>query len=104
MGITPSKSKNTYNLFQRVTINSSSFSATSDITVPFKSSNSNWKFQFEGSGTIEYSFDGVNVHGDMDSTQASKSLDFLNRHVSAVWFRLKSASGGVVVRVEAWAV
>lgn len=52
---------------------------------------------------VEYSFDGVNVHGDLIPTTASATLLFTNRVVSLIWFRLKSGSTGPVsVRVEAW--
>ena len=104
----PGKPKNEkgadFNLFKRVTITSSSFADYADVTMNFRHSNLGFTMLFEGSGTIEYSFNGITVHGDMDSAKATKGLVFDNRKVDAIWFRLGTASSGVTVRVEAWAV
>jgi len=52
---------------------------------------------------VEYSFDGITVHGELDPTLLSKGMSFDNRIVSTVWFRLKSGSvGPVTIRIEAW--
>jgi hypothetical protein len=105
MGVTPKIMQGKdYNFFQRVTINSNTFAQISDITIPFRNSNMGFSMIFEGSGIIEYSFNGNTVHGDMDSTALTKGLVFDNRKISAVWFRLKTAGAGVTLRFEAWAV
>lgn len=48
---------------------------------------------------IEYSFDGVTVHGDLEDVVASKALalDGVNIPLGAIWFRAASAS---TIRVE----
>lgn len=52
---------------------------------------------------VEYSFDGITVHGELDPTLPSKTLMFNNRIVSLIWFRIKTGSSGSVnIRVEAW--
>jgi hypothetical protein len=54
-------------------------------------------FQLESGGPLEYSFNGINVHGDMTDGYFSENLTFLNRAVSKLWFR-----GIGTVRIEAW--
>lgn len=55
------------------------------------------------SQTVEYSFDGITVHGELNPTLLSKGISFDNRIIGTVWFRLKSGSTGpVTIRVEAW--
>lgn len=54
-------------------------------------------FQLESGGPVEYSFNGITVHGDMVVGKASANLIFENRVISKIWFR-----GSGVVRVEAW--
>lgn len=105
MGVTPKiENGKDFNFFQRVTVNSTQFSEISDVTVPFRNTNMGFLLLFEGSGIIEYSFNGNVIHGDMDSSSGSYGLVFDNRKISAIWFRLKTAAPGVSVRVEAWAV
>lgn|SRR5574339_704844 len=65
-------------------------------------------FTNETSGQIvEYSFNGTTVHGQLDGTTTSTTriMQFLNRPVSLIWFRLKSGSGGpATVTVTAWGI
>jgi len=60
--------------------------------------------QNEGAGTVEYSFNGQVVHGELDSTKpASAALTFNNRPVSMIWLRVKTGSTGpITVRIDAW--
>src|SRR5260221_1689692 len=61
-------------------------------------------FLNEGTGVIEYSFNGNTTHGELDSTLSSKGIIFDNRVVSLIWFRVKTGSTGPIkVRVDAWA-
>jgi hypothetical protein len=55
----------------------------------------------EGTGVIEYSFNGTTVHGDLTPGTPSQGLFFDNRRVSAIWFRMASGIA-CTVRVEAW--
>ena len=53
--------------------------------------------------SIEYSFNGTTVHGEMVPGTPSAALVFDNRTICLIWFRLKPGSTGPVnVRVEAW--
>lgn len=53
-----------------------------------------------GSKIIEYSFDGTNLHGDLDPSDDSIGFTFDGRQESVVYFRGKDGYGDV--RVEAW--
>lgn len=54
---------------------------------------------------VEYSFNGVDIHGILDGTAGSttKSVTFLNRVVCLIWFRLRSG-GTANVTVNAWGI
>ena len=69
----------------------------------------NCNFRFNSKGfmilnrgihTIEYSFDGVNTHGDLNPNDSTVGMSFDNRCQCAIWFRGTSGLG--TVRVEAW--
>ena len=62
-------------------------------------------FLNEGTGVVEYSFDGNTVHGELDSTGLTKGLIFDNRVISLIWFRVKAGSSApITVSVQAWSV
>lgn len=89
-----------YNFFYKQTVASPSFNTNCDVLITIPNPTQTVTFQLESSGKVEYSFNGNTVHGDMDSTQASKTLIFENRVICKIWFRLVSGAG--TVRVEAW--
>lgn len=94
--IRPNKSKTNFNFFKKLTVTASNFDGyQSDITIPF--STYTVTFFLESGSSVQYSFDGVNVHGDMTSGQASATLTFQNRVISRAWFK-----GTGTVRIEAW--
>lgn len=91
-----------FNFFKKKLIAQSTFGVVADgyypdmiITFPTKS----FLFVNEGTGVIEYSFNGFDVHGELS---ASAFFMFDNRTVNKIWFRLKSGSASTV-RVDAWA-
>ena len=53
-----------------------------------------------GDYVVEYSFDGVNVYGDLDPSDESRGVVCDNRFEDKIWFRAVDGYG--VVRVEAW--
>lgn len=62
-------------------------------------------FLNEGTGVVEYSFNGNTVHGELDSTNVTKGLAFDNRVISLIWFRVKTGSTGpITVSVQAWSI
>jgi hypothetical protein len=91
-----------YNFFERVTVSS----------VWFEDVELSWGFNSAGiallnenttSGRIiEYSFDGVNVHGTLDPDLPSAGIVFDNRHECKIWLRLSSNGTSCIVRVEVW--
>lgn len=94
--IRPNHGKTDYNFFNKVTVTASNFDGyNSDITIPF--STHGVTFFLESGSSVQYSFNGTTVHGDMTSGLASAALTFLNRPVCRVWFK-----GTGVVRIEAW--
>lgn len=86
------------NYFSVVSVDGYDFPTTPQVSYNFSSQG--LAFLNRGSYTIEYSFDGQNVHGDLNPNDASAGIIFDGRDVSKIWFR---ASGGFgSVRVEAW--
>lgn len=92
-----------FNKFARVSVDGYSFNPTANVVFNFRHSNLSFSLIWEGTGIIEYSFNGNTVHGDMESGSLTESLFFNNRNVMGIWFRIKEGPGGPV-RVEGWAL
>jgi hypothetical protein len=92
-----------FNFFDRVIISSADF----DIKLSWSFNSAGFLLLVESTNSsddvIEYSFDGISVHGDLIPGTVSQGLSFDNRHESSVWFRRANFGSGVTVRVEAWA-
>ncbi len=86
----------TTNFFTRVTVSGASFPSTADVNL---SGNTSFSLINEGTGTIEYSFDGSTLHGDLVATTPSAAMTFTDRGFSLIWFRLKSGATSSI-RVE----
>ncbi len=104
-----------FDFYQTATVNWTQFGAADgytvadgygpDMVIPF--STYGVMFTNETSGqVIEYSFDGVNVHGVLDGTATSTTrvVTFLNRVISLIWFRVKSGSSSAAITVNAWSI
>ena len=98
-----------FNFFQKVAVSATTFGGGSvdgyqpDIIITFTTQGA--LFLNEGSGVVEYSFNGTTVHGELDSGGASKGLSFDNRVISMIWFRVKSGSSGpITISVQAWSI
>lgn len=97
-----------WNFFQKVTVAATTFGGGSvdgyqpDMVITFTTQNV--IFLNEGTGILEYSFNGNTVHGELDGSTNSltKMFTFTNRVVSKIWFRVKSGSTGGTVSVQAW--
>jgi hypothetical protein len=87
-----------YNFFEVVTVDGYDFPTDPQVTFGFHSTGIT--FLNRGSYTIEYSFDGETLHGDLNTGDASNGLTFDNRTESNVWFRAIDGYGDV--RVESW--
>lgn len=96
-----------FNFYEKNTVTATTFGGGSvdgyqpDMFITF--STQGLIFLNEGTGVVEYSFNGLTVHGELDSTKSSVGLSFDNRVVSKIWFRVKSGSAGpIIVSVQAW--
>jgi|SRR5271165_4553196 len=91
-----------FNFFQKLDITASDFNNNADMFVPFVTQGV--LMLNTGSGTIEFSFNGNTVHGELNSANASAGMAFDNRVVGKIWFRVQSGSSGpITVSVNAWA-
>lgn len=87
-----------YNYFDNITVDGYDFPESPQVVFGFLSDGI--ALLNRGSYTIEYSFDGQRLHGDLDPSDESKGITFDNRTESAMWFRAVDGYGEV--RVEAW--
>jgi hypothetical protein len=98
-----------HNFFQRKIISTSSFGGAStdgyqpDMFITFSTQYVIF-INETTSSTIEYSFNGTTVHGEITGTAASpyQKLEMPYRVVSKIWFRVKSGSSTGTVTVQAW--
>jgi hypothetical protein len=96
------------NFFQVVSVNQFTFGITDgtqpDVIMPFMSQGfSLINYSTASNNIVEYSFDGINVHGDLVPGSPSAALVFDYRTAGPIWFRLRAgASGPINVRVEGW--
>jgi hypothetical protein len=87
-----------WNYFDIVTVDGYAF--PSDPQVNFGFLSQGFSFLNRGTKTLQYSFDGVTLHGDLKSTDASAYLIFNNRTECKVWLRGQDGYGDI--RIEAW--
>jgi len=88
-----------FNFFDKLVITATSFQNEADVVIRFRGPQ-RLHFSLEAGTTVEYSFNGNTVHGDMTTSQASAERDFGVRAGKKIWFRVPS--GSATVRVEAW--
>lgn len=98
-----------YNYFKKINVNWSDFGGSgntfgtvnAEMFIPFTTQG--LLILNETSDKVEYSFNGVDVHGELAYGTPSQGISFDNRAVSLIWFRLKSGSAGpITVSVQAW--
>ena len=89
-----------FNFFQNLTVTAAigAFNTNADIIITFPTYTVT--FMVTTGATLQYSFNGNTVHGDMSGAAGAPNniLIFQNRVISKIWFR-----GTGPVRVEAWA-
>lgn len=90
---------NKFNYFDIVTVDDTDFPL--DPQVDFGFNSQGFILLNRGDATVEYSFDGENVHGDLNPSDASVGAAFDHRAECKIFFR--AASTPQTVRVEAWA-
>jgi len=87
-----------FNYFENISVDGYSFPTVPQAQFNFIAQGIS--FLNRGSKILQYSFDGTNVHGDLDPSDASAGLTFDSRNEHRVWF--KGDDGYGTVRVEAW--
>jgi hypothetical protein len=95
-----------FNYFKRIVVTSTEFGSASDdyaadAFLNIKGGIKVLTLVNEGANTIEYSFNGNTIHGDLIPNTPTAALSFDNRTVSKIWFRV-TAAGPSTIRVEAW--
>jgi hypothetical protein len=111
-----------YNYFNKLAISWSSFgggnNGNPDIFIPFSTQTVRFtNMTVDGYlpttgasplsviSVVEFSFNGTTVHGELGSGLHNVSLEFNNRVIGLVWFRVQSGSSGTVnVNVDAWGI
>lgn len=93
-----------FDAFNRVSVTTSDFN---DMPIDWAFIATSMLLSLEGavSGDIvEYSFDGINMHGDMKGRTTSEAVAYDNRLRNKIWLRRNSSSpsASITVRVEAW--
>jgi hypothetical protein len=99
-----------FNFFQKKAISNTTFGTEVDgykpdmiITVATKYGGVIFNTEGTGTNTVEYSFNGNTVHGELVPGTNRATLYFKNRNISMIWFRVKQGSSGpITVSVEAW--
>lgn len=93
--------KKTFNFFDRVTVCTDDFA---DCRVSWNFISAGIALLNEGtSGNIvQYSFNGTDIHGDLNPDLASAGIIFDSRHQDKIYFRLASGTSANI-RVESWA-
>lgn len=88
------------NFFQLLSVGNIDFTEDASTRVNIKDQQC-LSFVNYGTATIEYSFNGHTLHGDMRPDTPTEGIVFDNRRAGQIWFR--SPTGVTCeVRVEAW--
>ncbi len=97
-----------FNFYDKASVTSTTFQDTCDMVITFSTQSvilTNESSTGSSTSVVEYSFNGNNLHGELDSSLPSRQMVFENRVVSKIWFRVKSGSSGpITIRVDAWAI
>jgi len=99
-----------FNYFKEIAVSSTTFGVGADgyqadafITFPTKGGGVIFHTKGSSTNTVEYSFNGNTVHGELIPGGNRTTLTFYNRAISMIYFRVKSGSSGpITVTVEAW--
>ena len=90
-----------FNFFTRVTV-STQHCADCKIKWPFESGGMLLLNESASGIVVEYSFDGVTLHGDLDPDLPSMGISCDGRAEDTIYFRLKYASSPATIRFEVW--
>lgn len=89
------------NFYKEVSVSSATFTAAEDVLINIKGV-SHLLIENYGAGIVEYSFNGIVLHGRVGAAvgAAPTVKAFEGRSVAKIWFR--AVSGTNTVRVESW--
>lgn len=99
--MTPKTQGKDFNFFTRISIVNTDFPSNADVIFPLNG-NPSFSLINEGVDTIEYSFNGLTMHGDLVPATPSAALFFNNRGINSIWFRAPSGNS-TSIRIEAMA-
>lgn len=99
-----------FNFFKEIAVSNTTFGLEADgykpdmiITFPTKCGGVIFHTKGSSTNTVEYSFNGNTVHGELVPSTNRTTIQFEHRQVSMIWFRIKSGSAGpITINVEAW--
>lgn len=89
-----------FNFWAEKTVTSAVYTADADCIFNFRGQRG-FSLFIQGGGTVEYSFNGNVAHGKLVLGSSRAFVQFENRRVSKVWFRVV-AGGAATIWVEAW--
>jgi hypothetical protein len=87
-----------FNYYSSLVISGAAFPDSPQAQISFRGPQK-LRFDLTAGTTLEYSFNGNTVHGNMTVATNTATLDFHVRNNKFIWFR---SSGGATVRVEAY--
>jgi len=91
--------------FALTTVDGYEFAENADVAFEYRHTNLSFSLVNQGAGAIEYSFNGVTLHGDLTVGTPTEAIFFDNRNIAGIWFRARDGeSVNSVVRVEGWAL
>lgn len=83
-------------LFQKITISSSVFQLEPDIVIDLID-NQSLLFINESSGSVDISFDGVTIHGELNSAIGTGTLTILDFPFKSIWFKVHSGGSSTII-------
>lgn len=107
--IPPKNNGRDFNFFEKISVTNTTFGVSGDgylcdMIIDFPVAGLILHTEGTSTNTVEYSFNGNHVHGELIPGSGRATLTFLNRKVTAIWFRVKAGSvAPITVSVEAWA-
>jgi len=81
--------------FEKALVSSGAFGVNPDLVINIID-NESLLFINEGTGAVEISFDGTNVHSELNPASGTNSLIANYPSVNKIWLRLKSGSASVI--------
>lgn len=87
--------------FEKISISNAAFPENPQIRINIVGQQS-ISFLLETNSTVEYSFNGNKIHGDMIGGTGSSGIFFNNRSISSIWWRVTGGTSPAIVRIEAW--